>query len=147
MNIKNNNKKVPIYEGGRSRWYYLGKGLLTSFLVTIPVFIILSIALTMGEFPDKYISPAVFATTITSILCASFFSTAGSYNSGWFNGSLVGFLYMAVILIIRCMIEKKLYIDRESFTLLLSGVLLGTIGGIAGINLSLKKLLRRKKNL
>ncbi|MDR0287047.1 MAG: TIGR04086 family membrane protein, partial [Clostridiales bacterium] len=133
-------KKIPQYREGRSRWYYLFRGIITSFLITIPVFVILSVALTLGSMPERYISPAVFATTVLSIVCASFLATAGSQNSGWFNGSLVGFLYMLIIILIRWIIERSIYLNKETIILLLSGVLIGTIGGLVGINLNFKKI-------
>ncbi len=129
--------------GGHTRWYYLVCGVLTSFVFTIPVFLILSLAVSLTDFPEQFIPPAVFATMILSVVASAFMATAGSKNSGWFNGTFVGLIYAFIITIVRWILESRIYVDKDILTLILCGALLGSIGGIAGINLTLK--LRRFK--
>ncbi len=132
--------------GGRSRWYYLLRGILSSLLITIPVFIILSAAMMLTDFPEEYLSPALLATVIVSVVLASFLSTAGSKNSGWFNGSLVGLLYMSVMMVVRWILENRVYLDKDILTLLLTGLLLGSISGMAGLHLTSRIHRDRAKN-
>ena len=51
--------------------------------------------------------------------------------------------YMLVITVIRWVLESRVYIDKDIVTLLLSGVLLGTLSGMLG--LSLGKRIREAK--
>lgn len=124
--------------GGHTRWYYLICGVATSFIFTIPVFLILSVAVSLTDFPEQFIPPAVFATMILSVVCSAFLATAGSKNSGWFNGTLVGLIYAFVITMVRWVLESRVYVDKDILTLVLCGALLGSIGGLAGINLTIR---------
>ena len=135
-----NSSKLKKYRryvvGGRSRWFYLICGILSSFIITIPIFLILSLTVSLTDFPEEYISPAIFATMVIAVIGAAFFSTANSKNSGWFNGTLVGFFYALAISVLRWILESRFYVDKDILTILLCGLLLGTIGGMAGINLT-----------
>lgn len=133
-----------MQEKERSRLYYILKGTVTSILITVPIFLLLSLAITLTEFPEEYISPAVFATVIVSIVVAGFISTATAKDKGWFNGSLVGFLYMLVVVILRWKLEGRISLNTDILTTLLTGVLIGSISGMAGLNLG-TRLRKREK--
>lgn len=135
-----------MQEKEHSRFYYIAKGTVTSILITVPIFLLLSLAITLTEFPEEYISPAVFATVIVSIVVSGFLSTASAADKGWFNGSLVGFLYMLVAVILRWKLEGAITFNKDILTMLLTGVLIGSISGMAGLNLGtrLRKRTRPK---
>ena len=59
----------------------VGKGLLVSYLTTIPLFIIFSLILSTTELAERLITPAVVVTTIVSIMFAGFI-TARRLKSG-----------------------------------------------------------------
>lgn len=134
--ISRKHRRVVL--GGNSRWFYLVLGVISSFVLTIPIFLILSVTVALTDFPEEYIPPAVFATMILAIVVSAFLATAGSKNSGWFNGTLVGFIYSCIISILRWFLESRFYFDKDIITIILCGTLIGTIGGIAGINLTIK---------
>lgn len=124
-----------MQEKEHSRLYYILKGTVTSILITVPIFLLLSLAITLTEFPEEYISPAVFATVIVSIVVAGFLSTASAADKGWFNGTLVGFIYMFVVVLLRWKLEGAISFNTDILTTLLTGVLIGSISGMAGLNL------------
>ncbi len=127
------------------------RGFLFSFLLTVPIALILSAAMALTDFPEEYLSPAVLITVALSIVLSGILTTAPEENLGWVGGSLAGFLYMAVITAVRWCLEGRVYMDKDIITLLLCGALLGTISGMAGLSLGqkirgAKRGRRREKN-
>lgn len=118
------------------------KGILVSYLITIPAFIIFAFILTYTSFPEKFIPSAVTFTTVISVLIAGSSATRNVKNKGWMNGGLVGLLYVIVLYLISSIIFKNFDIDKHVIMILIIGVLTGAIGGIIGINL--KKNIRSK---
>ncbi len=133
-----------MQEKEHSRFYYILKGTVTSILITVPIFLLLSVAIMLTEFPEEYLSPAVFATVIVSIVLAGFVSTASAKDKGWFNGTLVGLIYMAIAVILRWYFEGGISFNMDILTTLLAGMLIGSISGMAGLNLG-TRLRKRPK--
>ena len=121
------------YVGGRSRWFYLLRGVLCSVLITAPCIVILSFLMMLSDFSEEYLSPIVLVAMPLCIVFSSFLSTLGSKNSGWFNGTITGSLYGILVLIVRFMLEGGIYIDKDCLLTLLGCALIGSIGGMAGI--------------
>ncbi|MDP4180242.1 MAG: TIGR04086 family membrane protein [Bacillota bacterium] len=111
------------------------KGLVISFLITVPFFALLAFVLTYTRFPEKYISSSVIITTVISILIAGSTATRKVRNKGWLNGAAVGLIYMMTLYLLSSLVFKDFSVTRHTFTMLLIGVLSGSIGGILGINL------------
>lgn len=133
-----------MQEKEHSRFYYILKGTVTAILITVPIFLLLSLAIHITEFPEEYLSPAVFATVIVSIVVSAFVSTASAKDKGWFNGTLVGLIYMSVAVILRWWFEGGISFNIDILTTLLTGMLIGSISGMAGLNLG-TRLRKRPK--
>lgn len=110
------------------------RGIIASYVVTIPVFVLFALILTNTDFPEKYISIGVVITTIISVLIAGTTSTRGIKNKGWLNGSIVGFIYMLILYLLSSLVFNNFVIDKYVITMTVIGVLTGAIGGILGIN-------------
>ncbi len=121
------------YMGGRSRWYYLFRGIFSSVLITVPCIVILSLIMMYSDFTDEYISTPVLISVPLCVVFSSFLSTLGSKNSGWINGTITGALYAAVVYVVRSVLVGGLYIDFSTVLLFIGFALIGSIGGIAGI--------------
>lgn len=121
------------YVGGRSRWYYLLRGVLCSVLITAPCIVILSFLMMISDFSEEYLSPIVLVAMPLCIVFSSFLSTLGSKNSGWFNGTLTGALYGVLILAVRFLLEACICINKECLLTLLGCALVGSVGGMAGL--------------
>ena len=92
------------------------RGFLFSFLLTVPIALILSAAMALTDFPEEYLSPAVLITVALSIVLSGILTTAPEENLGWVGGSLAGFLYMAVITAVRWCLEGRVYMDKDIIT-------------------------------
>lgn len=147
--IRSNNRKLrrKYEKKDRSRLFYLLTGLAISALITVPMFFIIALALRITDFPEEYLSPALLITAASSITIASFYSTASTSTKGWLNGSIVGFVYMFVIVVIKWCAEGAVSISKDIITMLLVGLLMGSIFGMAGLNASslVAKYKNRKK--
>ncbi len=111
------------------------KGLLLSFLITLPCFLAFALFLTYTDFPEKYTFIAVLITTVISVLTASAYSTRNVRSKGWINGCAVGVLYVAVLYLASSIIFMNFAVDVQVLLTVVIGAIVGCLGGIFGINL------------
>lgn len=121
------------------------KGIVISFLITIPFFAAFSLALSYTDFPEKYVSTSVIITTVISIIVAGSTATSKISKKGWINGAVVGTIYMLVLYILSSISFKDFSITRQTITMIIIGILSGSIGGIIGVNLKYNKSRKRAK--
>ncbi|MCX7746641.1 MAG: TIGR04086 family membrane protein [Clostridia bacterium] len=121
------------------------KGILVSYIITIPIFMALAFILTYTDFPNKFVNPAVFITTVLSILIAGISSTRKMKSKGWFNGAVVGFTYMTVLYLLSSIVYRDFSIDKHMVSMIVLSVVTGAIGGIVGINTKKESTPRGKR--
>jgi len=117
----------------RSRGFYILRGVLISLLITIPIIFATAGVAYITDFPEEYVSPIVFSSIILSVFLSAFLSSAWQKNCGWSNGTLIGGIYMLCIIVLRSVLEGRVCLDKDSITLLLFGMLLGSLSGYAGL--------------
>lgn len=123
----------------------LVKGLLISYFITLPIFIMFAFILTYTDFPEKYISPAVVITTVVSVLIAGSTMSKNARSKGWLNGAVIGAVYMVLLYLISSMTFGNFEVNRYVVTMLVIGIVTGTIGGILGINIKSTVKSKRKR--
>jgi putative membrane protein (TIGR04086 family) len=111
------------------------KGILVSYIITIPVFIIFAFILSCTDFPTKYVNAVVIIVTIASIVVAGAVSTRKVKSKGWLNGGIVGFLYILILYFLGSIVFNNFRLGGNVISMLIIGVLMGAVGGIIGINL------------
>ncbi|EMS71758.1 TIGR04086 family membrane protein [Ruminiclostridium cellobioparum] len=111
------------------------KGLILSFLITLPCFLGFALFLTYTDFPEKYTFIAVLITTVISVLTASAYSTRNVRSKGWMNGCIVGVLYVAILYLASSIVFMNFAIDVQVLLTVVIGAIVGCLGGIFGINL------------
>ena len=111
------------------------KGLIISFLITLPCFLAFALFLTYTDFPEKYTYIAVLITTVISVLTASAYSTKNVKRKGWMNGCFVGILYVAILYLASSIVFMNFAIDLHVILTVIIGAIVGCLGGIFGINL------------
>lgn len=127
------NKMRRKASDSHTRFFYIMRGVLISLLITVPVILITAGASYLTEFPEEYISPIAFASMILSVFLAAFLSSAWQKNCGWSNGTLIGAIYMLCIVVLKSFLEGRVCIDKDSITMLLFGMLIGSLSGYAGL--------------
>lgn len=111
------------------------KGLIFSYLITLPCFLGFALFLTYTDFPEKHTYIAVLITTVISVLVASAYSTKNVKSKGWMNGCIVGVLYVAILYLASSIIFMSFAIDIQVLLTVIIGAIVGCLGGIFGINL------------
>ncbi len=110
------------------------KGLILSFLITLPCFLAFALFLTYTDFPEKYTYLTVTITTIISVLVASAYSTKNVKHKGWMNGCFVGILYVAILYLASSLVFMNFALDVQVLLTFIIGAIVGCLGGIFGIN-------------
>ena len=113
----------------------VAKGLIFSFLITLPCFFIFALFLTYTDFPEKYTSMAVLITTVISVLVASAYSTKNIKHKGWMNGCFVGLLYVTILYLVSSIVDKNFMLNFSGLLTFFIGAIVGCLGGILGINM------------
>lgn len=113
----------------------IAKGLLVSYIITIPIFVVFAYFVSMTDFPEKYLSTAVIITTILSIVIAGWSAAKGMKSRGWLNGAVIGFVYILVLFLLSSVTYNNFTINSHVIIMFVLGVVTGGIGGILGINL------------
>ncbi len=113
----------------------VAKGLIFSFLITLPCFFIFALFLTYTDFPEKYTSMAVLITTVISVLVASAYSTKNVKHKGWMNGCFVGLLYVTILYLASSIVDKNFMLNFSGLLTFFIGAIVGCLGGIFGINM------------
>lgn len=111
------------------------KGLILSFLITLPCFLGFALFLTYTDFPEKYIFIAVLITTILSVLTASAYATRNVRSKGWMNGCAVGLLYVVILYLASSIVFMNFAVDVQVLLTVVIGAIVGCLGGIFGINI------------
>ncbi len=111
------------------------KGLIISFLITLPCFLVFALFLTYTDFPEKYTYIAVLITTVLSVLTASAYSTKNVKRKGWMNGCFVGILYVTILYLASSIVFMNFAIDLQVIVTVIIGAIVGCLGVIFGINL------------
>lgn len=140
-----NNIKNKHIVNNHSRLYYLFKGFLISIAISLPLFFIIALTINITSFPEEYMPPALLCTIFISIVVAALYSTAAAKSKGWFNGTLIGLFYCVILIIIRWCLEGGVSFTKDTLTTLLSGLLIGSTCGIAGLNIG-DKIRKSTKN-
>lgn len=122
-----------------SKIYNIFRGSLVAILITIISLLIFSILLTHTNISEKSIVPVITIITAVSILTGSILSVSKIENRGFFNGALVGLIYILAIYILSSIINKNFAINLNSLILISSAVISGMMGGIIGVNMNNKK--------
>lgn len=111
------------------------KAIAVSYLITIPLFAIFALLLLCSDFPEKFLPSAVITTTLISIVVAGWTSTSKIRSKGWLNGGIIGLVYMLVLYLVSSLVYGDYSITPHVLVMLIIGVVMGSIGGILGINL------------
>ena len=138
------NKMRRDASDSRTRLFYILRGVLVSLSITIPVIFAISGASYITDFPEEYISPIAFASMMLSVFLSAFISSAWQKNCGWSNGTLIGGIYMFCTVVLRSILESRICIDKDSITIILFGLLIGSLAGYAGFKFM--KISNAKKN-
>ncbi len=123
----------------------VAKGIIVSYIIIIPFFIIFALILSYVDFPEKLVSPAVMITTVLSILIAGSTATRNLKSKGWLNGGLVGIIYITVLYLLSSFVLDDFTASRNVLVMAVVSMIAGALGGIVGINMKNNTRSRQKR--
>lgn len=115
---------------------FLAKSLLLSFCITILMIFVFSLIFQFTNLRETRILFINNIIMVISIFVPSIYLALKVKEDGWLNGFLLGFIYYLVIISLNIFLFKSKIMIPFSIGRLLLTSIIGTIGGIIGINLS-----------
>lgn len=114
---------------------YIFKGTVLALVISLLVCLLLSLALFLTPVPERIVPYAVYITSIFSIIIGSAYAAKRIQSKGWLNGGLTGLTFIVILLILTKVFGLDLDMNLNLLTKLLLAFVLGSIGGILGLNL------------
>ena len=111
------------------------KGYGFSIIISCILLFIYAVVLVNTDIQEKTITPVVITITSISILMGSSISCLKIKKNGIINGFCIGAMYFITLYIISSITITGFGLNLKSIIMILTGTLLGGIGGIIGVNI------------
>lgn len=110
------------------------KGSAISMITTLVLLIIFSVLLTFTNINERTIPTVIIMITALSILLGSQITTLKIKKNGIINGMAIGGTYMITLYFISSIVSKNFSLNKYSIIMMATGLLIGGLGGIIGVN-------------
>lgn len=110
------------------------KGSAISMITTLILLIIFSVLLTFTNINERTMPTVIIMITALSILLGSQIITLKIKKNGIINGMAVGGTYMITLYFISSIVSKNFSLNKYSIIMMATGLLIGGLGGIIGVN-------------
>ncbi len=110
------------------------KGSAISMITTLILLIIFSVLLTFTNINERTMPTVIIMITALSILLGSQITTLKIKKNGIINGMAVGGTYMITLYFISSIVSKNFSLNKYSIIMMATGLLIGGLGGIIGVN-------------
>lgn len=111
------------------------KGVVRAYLFTLFLFLILALLIYFTSVSESIIPKAVIIISAFSIFLSGIDVTRNIDSMGWLHGGLIGFLYIAILLMLSFLIVRSFYFKWNIAIDLFLGFLTGVLAGILGVNI------------
>ena len=120
----------------KSKFFYIGKGVLGSFFLTLVLILILGIVSTFLDVNASIRAACFIVITSLSVVYGSIYSTRKIQKRGWFIGILVALLYIFIIYLVAIISgSREFVINSTDLFMVALALLVGSLSGMLGINL------------
>ena len=120
----------------KNRLFYIGKGVLGSFFLTLILILVLGIISTFFEVSASIKAACFIVITSLSIIYGSIYSTRKVQKKGWFIGIMVALLYIFIIYLVAIISGTRGFaINSTDLFMIGLASLVGSLSGMLGINL------------
>ncbi len=110
------------------------KGSAISMITTLILLIIFSVLLTFTNINERTMPTVIIMITALSILLGSQITTLKIKKNGIINGMAVGGTYMITLYFISSIVSKNFSLNKYSIIMMATGLLIGGLGGMIGVN-------------
>lgn len=111
------------------------KGSISSIIISVIFLFVYAIVLTYTTVPESTMPLVITVIIGVSILIGSSISSMQIKKNGFINGGVVGLIYMLFLYISSSMALSGFSINLNTLILIISGIVVGMIGGIIGVNI------------
>lgn len=111
------------------------KGSISSIIISVIFLFVYVIVLTYTTVPESTMPLVITVIIGVSILIGSSISSMKIKKNGFINGGVVGLIYMLFLYISSSMALSGFSINLNTLILIISGIVVGMIGGIIGVNI------------
>lgn len=121
------------------------KATLGAYILLVVCFAVFALAYTYTGMPDKWLDPGIDIICALALFVSGFTASKAVSFMGYLHGALAG-LWFSLIRILVSIAVFDGYVGSESIAkVILSGVIIAALGGIAGINFGKSNGKKRKK--
>jgi len=113
----------------------VARGILNAYLLTLVLFLMLGGILYFTKMSEDIIPTAVVVLSALSIIISGINATRDIDHLGWLHGGLIGFLYVAVLLIVGFFIMPSMSYGVSTVVDFVLGFAVGALAGVLGVNL------------
>ena len=115
------------------------KGCLFAMIFSVILLTIYALLLTNTTITENTMMPVVLTITGISILIGVTISSRKMKKNGLIYGGIVGFIYVFTLYLASSVSMVGFSLSANSFIMLGVGVITGIIGGIIGVNMSVRR--------
>lgn len=109
-------------------------GLLYAFIAMGVLTLAVSLVLWLSDYDESHLGTIAYAIHALSVATGSLAAGRRSNSKGWWNGWLLGILYVTLVLIVGFLAFDR-GLDWKTLWFVLGSMAVGTLGGMIGINL------------
>ncbi len=110
-------------------------GMMSSVICTILFLMLLSVFLVKNKISENLIPICIILLYILAILIGSIVTTKNIKTKGAIYGFIMSFMYISILYIISSVYIGNFSVSIQSIGMILFGLMIGTIGGIIGVNI------------
>ena len=115
-------------------------------VITVALFMLIAaLVLTYTPIPMSSVGTVSRVILLAGAFVCGFWNGAGGRKSGWLLGVIGGALYMVIVTVIGMFVRDEYLFSKVTAVNILSGIILGAVGGIFGINSTKSKKYKKKK--
>jgi len=111
------------------------KGALIAVIITMVFIIVFAVIMQTAGLKETIIRPVMQVARILSIALGGIYAARTGSAKGWLKGAVTGFCYVILVSLIGVVSGGHFAFDGIFLSDLLTGLAVGAIGGVIGINL------------
>ncbi len=119
----------------RNKLIYWIRGIIMAFAITSIAILVISLLLIFTNLRESRLPMLNNIIMILSITISSIYLAMKAKEKGWINGAILGLTYYLIIILLGVLIIRPITLDMVTWAKLFVAGLIGSIGGMIGINL------------
>lgn len=119
----------------KKSYLFVLNGIIRSFIVTLILLLLISVATTLISVPDSIQSTLLLIITVVSVMYGVIYSTRKIQKKGWLIGIVIALCYMMILFVILVFKNGLDYFTIKHLFKLVLALMVGALSGMLGINM------------